>query len=132
MANKQLNTAKQVEYALKETRGLLTLTAAILGCDPDTVRNYLRRYPTLRQTQEDQRARLVDAAELRLVEAVEKKGEPWAIALVLKTIGKGRGYAERTEHTGADGKDLPTGRASVVFMLPPKGAPPDPGAPPTT
>jgi hypothetical protein len=30
-------------------------------------------------------------------------GEPWAVAMVLKTIGKSRGYVERQEVTGADG-----------------------------
>lgn len=27
---------------------------------------------------------------------------------ITKTLGKNEGYSERTEHTGADGKDLPT------------------------
>jgi hypothetical protein len=29
-------------------------------------------------------------------------GEPWAVALTLKTLGKQRGYVERQEVTGAD------------------------------
>ena len=33
-------------------------------------------------------------------------GEPWAVAMVLKTIGKHRGYVERQEVTGADGGSI--------------------------
>jgi len=39
---------------------------------------------------------LLDATEEKLVAAIDN-GEPWAIALVLKTLGKERGYVERQE-----------------------------------
>jgi hypothetical protein len=32
--------------------------------------------------------------------------EAWAVCFTLKTIGKGRGYVERNEVTGANGKDF--------------------------
>ena len=33
-------------------------------------------------------------------------GEPWAIQMTLKTIGKSRGYVERQEVTGADSSPI--------------------------
>ncbi len=45
---------------------------------------------------EEFRERRVDRAEYKLDDALED-GQPWAIALVLKTIGKDRGYVERSE-----------------------------------
>jgi hypothetical protein len=52
-----------------------------------------------------QRERMLDLCELKLYAAIQQ-GESWAIQYFLRTIGKHRGYVERTEHTGADGDDL--------------------------
>jgi hypothetical protein len=96
-------TAAQMIEALTKGRGLVSVAARALGCSQTTVQRYIREYPTVAQVVQDQRARLVDSAELRLVEAIETKAEPWAIAMVLKTLGKDRGYVERVEqeHSGS-------------------------------
>ena len=52
-----------------------------------------------------QRGKLIDKAELKLEQAV-MNGEPWAVTLTLKSLGKSRGYVERQEVTGADGKPM--------------------------
>ena len=44
-------------------------------------------------------------AELKLDAAVQA-GEPWAIAFLLKTVGRKRGYVQRQEITGADGQPV--------------------------
>ena len=44
-------------------------------------------------------------AESQLIEAM-KRGEPWAIKLLLMTKGKRRGYSLRFEHTGEDGSPI--------------------------
>ena len=97
-------TQQQVIAALKETRGLITLAAERLGCVDDTVRRYVNKYPKVKQTVMQYRRRRVDVAELKLDGALAN-GEPWAIALVLKTLGKKRGYVERVEqeHSGRGG-----------------------------
>ena len=86
-------TQQQMIVALKETRGLITLAAERLGCSDDTVRRYVGKYPKVKQTVMQYRRRRVDVAELKLDGALAN-GEPWAIALVLKTLGKRRGYYE--------------------------------------
>ena len=72
------------------------LAAQHLGCSYRTLANYLGRSPELRQRADDCRGELVDQAELKLREAVER-GERWAIVLTLTTLGKDRGYCTRQE-----------------------------------
>jgi hypothetical protein len=84
-------TAEQVVAAIIETRGIVTWTAVRLGCTRGTVRNYAARYPDVARALYEERERLVDSAELRLIEAVER-GELQAIVFTLKTIGRHRGY----------------------------------------
>ncbi len=38
--------------------------------------------------------------------AAVNKGQPWAVSLVLKTLGKERGYVERGEITGKGGEPI--------------------------
>lgn len=95
-------TAQQVIDTLRNTHGLVYLAAKYLRCDPETIHNYCKRYPDVRAAKEAARGELVDVAEAKLWEAVHR-GEPWALALVLKTLGRDRGYVDRIEQTGKDG-----------------------------
>lgn len=91
---KQRYTAQQVIDALKATRGMVYIAAQQLGCEPETVQNYCKRYPTVEQAKHDARGALLDEAELRLWKAIQRD-EAWAIAFALKTIGRSRGYGEQ-------------------------------------
>ena len=119
---KQRYTAQQVIDALAETRGMVFLAAQRLGCNPDTITNYCKRYPSVQAAKEAHRGRMVDTAELALWNSI-LKGEAWGVTLCLKTMGKDRGYVERTEHTGADGQEFVI---RVVYEEPRLEAP-DPG-----
>jgi len=59
----------------------------------------------IREACDNARGELIDISEQKLRAAV-MNGEPWAVAMVLKTLGKSRGYVERQEVTGADGKPM--------------------------
>jgi len=96
MAKRNRYTAGQVIEALKASRGLVYIAAERLQCDPDTVMNYCKRYPTVEAAKHDARGALLDKAEVRLFEAVDR-GEGWAIAFCLKTVGRSRGYGERLD-----------------------------------
>lgn len=98
-------TNEQIIQALKETKGLITLAADKLRCSTDTIRNRAKKVKAVEQVLNDEREKLVDTAELALNKAV-LSGEAWAVTLVLKTIGKNRGYVERQEVTGKDGEAL--------------------------
>jgi hypothetical protein len=103
MAGKPRYTAEQVIAALEQTKGMLFLASRVLGCSHDTVVNYIKRYPSVRQVSEQLRGELVDTAELKLWQSVQK-GEQWGVTLVLKTLGKDRGYVERQEQSGPGGQ----------------------------
>jgi len=95
-------TNSQIVNAIKTTNGMVYLAARQLGCNPQTIYNRMAKSETIRQAVDDSRGELIDISEQKLRIAV-LNGEPWAVAMVLKTIGKHRGYVERQEVTGADG-----------------------------
>ena len=87
-------------------------TAKVLGVTRQTVYSYANRWPTVKRALDDKRRELVDLSEMGLRAAI-LRGEPWAIALALKTLGKDDGYTERTEVTGADNGPL---RVQVEYV----------------
>ena len=56
----------------------------------------------------------LDFAENRLMQNIEQGREP-SIFFYLRTIGKHRGFVERTEQTGADGTPLSPPSVNVLF-----------------
>ena len=90
-------TAQQMIDALHETKGMVSLAAKRLGCDPHTVYRYIREYPTVAHAQKLEREAMTDVAELALYKAI-KDGEGWAVCFYLKTQGKQRGYVETTRN----------------------------------
>lgn len=100
--------------ALKETHGMVSLAAERVGCAPKTIYARIKSVAAVREVLDTERSKMVDIAEMKLYSAI-MTGESWAIALVLKTIGKDRGYVERQELTGADGGPVKTeGRVIVL------------------
>jgi len=87
--------------ALRNAHGLIAVAAKSLGCHPTTIYRRAARVAAVRQAIEEGREELLDLAEQKLREAVEA-GQPWAISLVLKTLGKSRGYTERQEIISTD------------------------------
>ncbi len=90
-------TVPQVITALQQARGMVTVAARSLGCNPQTVRNYIARHATVASALHEERERTTDVAELALYKAIQN-GEGWAIAMYLKTQGKDRGYVETTRN----------------------------------
>ena len=92
---------KAVEAKLREFNGNMAAVARTFGVTRQAVFRHVQKRPQLLAAVNDCREARVDVAESALDRAVDN-GEGWAIALVLKTIGKGRGYVERTEthHSG--------------------------------
>jgi len=105
MGQPQQYTSEQIAQALRDTNGLVSLAARRLGCSPNTIYARSKSVAFVKQVIDDSLDELVDIAELALRSSVTSK-EPWAVALVLKTLGKNRGYVERQEVTGADNGPL--------------------------
>lgn len=95
-------TAEQVAKALTNAKGNMALAGRVLGCSASTVLNYAERYECCKSAVSDGRELRLDIAEAKLDVAVAN-GEGWAIMFTLKTLGKSRGYCERTEVSGPNG-----------------------------
>lgn len=92
----------QILEALKATGGLVYMAARKLGCDPSTINKRAKSSPEIQAAIDNARGDMLDMAEHELKKAV-RGGDMTAIIFTLKTIGKGRGYVERIEQTGANG-----------------------------
>lgn len=103
--SRQRYTAAQVIEAIEQSRGIKSAIAQRLGCHRHTVDNYIARYPTVARAYWEERERIVDTAEVKLLEKL-KDGVDWAIKYVLSTLGKDRGYVERQEVAGEGGGPL--------------------------
>ncbi len=95
-------TTEQIIDALRIKKGLIYLAAELLHCAPSTIYRRAEHVKSIQEAISDARGHLVDRAEEKLSAAIDA-GEPWAVAMVLKTLGKDRGYTERQEITGANG-----------------------------
>lgn len=135
---KERYTALQVAGAIRQARGILSAAAELLGCQRATVLAYIRRHATVRLALQESRAVLVDHAEQRLTDAVDK-GEWPAVRFTLLTLGRDRGYRSgRTGDAGDPGSlpdELAAGEPAEDYSDYEQAArrvygPPDPGSPP--
>jgi len=101
--SKERVPTERIIECLRETNGLVSLAAKRVPCSISTINTRRKRVQAVEQVIQECRGELVDYGELALRKAVIG-GEPWAVGLVLKTLGRDRGYVERTENvvTGAD------------------------------
>jgi len=115
--NKERIPTERIIECLRETNGLVSLAAKRVPCSITTINTRRKQVKAVEQVIQECRAELVDYGELSLRRAI-MAGEPWAVSLVLKTLGKNRGYVERNELTGKDDSDLFDG---VTIYLPDNG-----------
>lgn len=103
---------EQILDALRKSNGMISAAAKQLKCDRGTIYHRMKDNDAFKALIDEIRETVVDEAETQLRKAV-KRGEPYAVVFTLKTLGKSRGYVERQELTGADGKDLP---APIIYL----------------
>jgi len=89
-------TNEEIISSLRRCRGLYYLCAEHLGVTKNALAYRIANDPELEAIARDQRGKMLDKAESKLMEAVDN-GEQWAIQLMLKTLGRDRGYVERQE-----------------------------------
>lgn len=96
----------EIEAALLATHGIIKPAADRLGCARFTILDRIQSRPDYWRPRLAQfREGLIDSAENVLADSV-LSGDVQSAIYFLKTVGKSRGYSERTELTGADGGDL--------------------------
>ena len=98
-------TKQQVVDALRQSHGLKTGAAEILGVSFPTIERYIADSEEAREVIGHWRKRRTERAMYKLDEAIER-GESWAVALQLKNSKDGRdeGYSDRVDVTSGGDK----------------------------
>jgi hypothetical protein len=89
-------TEKQIEDALKQTKGMVYLASRQLGCSYHTIQARIAKSVKLQQIVKNESGLVVDTAELKLYQAI-LDGDMGAIKYMLSTRGKDRGYVEKQQ-----------------------------------
>jgi|TARA_R100001230_G_C5589193_1_gene105884 transposase-like protein len=105
MARNRVYSDDDIIKALKEGRGIVSAAARRVGMTRRQLSRRLKESEVLKEVRDDARAEFCDLAESKLVENVESGNVP-SVLFALKCLGKDRGYVERAEVTGKDGKEL--------------------------
>ena len=95
-------TIEEIEKALTVSRGLKGPAAQGLGVTWQAVHNRIKKSERLQKHLKQIREDSLDYVEGKLFENIDE-GNTSSIIFYLKCQGKGRGYVERVETTGADG-----------------------------
>lgn len=82
--------------ALERSRGMVSIAARLLGCNRQTIYNAAKVHPEIKEALDGERELMLDTAELKLIESVNK-GQSWAVCFFLKTQGRKRGYIEKQD-----------------------------------
>lgn len=90
---------------LVRTLGVVTTACNAVGINRRSHYDWMEVDTEYRKAVEELNELVVDFAESHLHKRI-KEGDTIATIFFLKTKGKKRGYVERTEVTGADGKEL--------------------------
>jgi len=105
----QKYTLDDFKEAIRGCAGNKSLVRRRLGCSSQTLYVYLRMYPELEELIKHEREiykdDLVDIARLKLRSAL-LEGSPYAICLVLRTIGRADGFHSSPD-TKRDNSDSP-------------------------
>lgn len=116
--NTEKFTPAQIIAALRAAGGIKLGAALKLKCSPQTIHNYIARYPEIAAEIPKIKEDTLDLAETKLIEKVGK-GDMQAIKFYLETQGRERGYVRKNEVGGPGGAPLlPAGGVVTVFQLP--------------
>ena len=94
--NRDRYTQQRVIDAIRQAQGIKAAAAQALGCSRQTVTNYIDRYPAVKAAYQEAIETSIDLAQSKLIVLVEREEWP-AIRFMLVTLGKDRGFTERTE-----------------------------------
>ena len=89
-------SVKQIEDALRAHYGNLTYTAKFLSVSRELLEKRINSLPHMKRLLINLREEIIDEAEFQLIKQVQQGYFP-AVSMLLKTLGKGRGYSERSE-----------------------------------
>lgn len=100
--------------AFEQSRGIIAPACRAISMTRQIYYKWLEDDPSFAEAVEAIRQEQIDIVESALLNKIED-GDTTAVIFYLKTKAKERGYSERTELTGKDGKDLnPDIRIEIV------------------
>lgn len=94
-----------IYVALQNHKGNISAVARDLDRSPAVIRKRVKEHKELNALHDELRQAVIDKAEDNIFEAVEK-GDLVQSALIVRTLGKDRGWSPRTEHTGENGAPM--------------------------
>lgn len=115
-----IQTVELTGRLIRETWGNLTAVARLLGVCREAVELYIKAHPELNAVLREAREVTIDLSEWQLRDAIFDR-EPWAIKLVLETIGKHRGYVRGLSVGGQQQPDGSFSPVPVTIILPQNG-----------
>lgn len=96
----------EIVETYRKSLGNMTLTCKQMNIPPKMVYEYMEKTPEFKEEMNAIRdGEAVDFVESKLMQNI-KDGDTTSIIFFLKTRGKKRGYSERLEVTGSDGRAL--------------------------
>jgi hypothetical protein len=105
MAHKTEHNKKALIEAMVKSLGVVTSACKIAGVGRTAFYDYYNHDPEFKAVIDDVTNITLDFAESKLHQQIDN-GNITAIIFYLKTKGKNRGYVERQEISGVDGKPL--------------------------
>jgi len=96
MSNNKKFTESQILKALKGSGGIKSTVAKRLGCTWDTANNAINSTDVTKRAFQDERETILDMAETTLLKSVQE-GDVQSSKWMLSTLGKNRGYNEKTD-----------------------------------
>jgi transposase-like protein len=96
---------REIEPLIVEHRGNIAAVARALGVDRSTVWDRVKANSRLQKVLTEARETMIDSVESKLYDKA-LEGDVVSMIFFLKTQGRARGYSDRMELTGADGKEL--------------------------
>ena len=105
-SNKIQHTKKALLEALEKSLGIVTSACKTVGIDRTTFYRYVKDDPKFEKSVKEIENLCFDYVETQLYGLIKDRN-PAAIIFYAKTKMKNRGYVERQEITGKDGKDFP-------------------------
>jgi hypothetical protein len=114
MARPLLYTDDQVKDALEQANGQVYVAARILKCSYQVFYSRFRQHPELREFAQGFKEVITDQVEQVLIQKALVDKDNWAVGFWLKTQAKHRGYTERQEFSGVDGKPIEITTIEVI------------------
>jgi hypothetical protein len=96
---------EQFLEALEKSMGIVSQATKKIGVNRTTPYRWMKEDSEFKDKVEEIQNVVLDFAETKLYNLIDA-GNPSATIFLLKTKGKNRGYIERQEIVGIDGKDI--------------------------